>query len=291
MRGYIQERAGFGRPANLARSTQHWQKNGHPAMASTSYRVLVTGAAGAIGQPVCAELVRRGHHVRALDLVASPGIEDQRVGSIEDAELVRSAMEGMDTVVHLAAMPNDADFPLLVGPNVIGLYNVLNAARAANARRVVLASSVQVVSGARDLPRPLTADVRRPSNHYALTKIWAEQMAEMYARRYGLSSIVARVCWMVRDVAEARRLHRWNAGEHYLSRADAGRFFACAIEAKDIDFAILYAVGPDGDTFVDLETAKNTIGYLPTDHWPDGLPFPFPLPDLTDEQPLPGRKS
>ena len=50
-----------------------------------------------------------------------------------------------EALVHLAAEPNDAPFDVLLGPNVVGLYNVMNAAREAELRRVVLASSIQVV--------------------------------------------------------------------------------------------------------------------------------------------------
>ena len=78
---------------------------------------------------MCDELARRGHVVRGLDLAATPAVADAVVADIADAAAVREAVRGMDAVVHLAAQPHDVPFPELVGPNVVGLYNVLDAAR------------------------------------------------------------------------------------------------------------------------------------------------------------------
>jgi nucleoside-diphosphate-sugar epimerase len=242
-----------------------------------THRVLVTGSAGAIDIPVCRELARRGHVVRGFDRVPSPDVEDSLVGEIEDAGAVERAVRGVDSVVHLAAYPNDADFHTLIGPNVLGLYHVMNAARHAALRRVVLASSVQTVMGkGRQFSTPYSVDESSPGNHYALTKVWAEQMGAMYARVWGMSVIAARVCWMVRSPAEAARMLERQASAHYLSRGDAGRFFACAIEAEHSGFSVLYATGPDGGERVDLERSRRLIGYEPQDRWPEGLPFEVP---------------
>jgi hypothetical protein len=81
---------------------------------------------------------------------------------------------------------------------------------------------------------------------------------------------------MVRNEREAARLIRARAFRRYLSRADAARFFACAVEAEEVKFAVLYAVGPEGDTSVDLASARRLIGYAPEDAWPNGLPFEPP---------------
>ena len=69
------------------------------------------------------------------------------VADVADAAAVREAVRGMDAVVHLAAQPHDVPFPELVGPNVVGLYNVMNAAREEGVRRLVVASSMMVVAG------------------------------------------------------------------------------------------------------------------------------------------------
>jgi nucleoside-diphosphate-sugar epimerase len=237
-------------------------------------KVLVTGSAGAIGVPVCRELARRGHQVRGLDRVESPELADSRVIELEDRAGVREAVRGMDVVVHLAAHPHDADLAELVGPNVLGLYHMLDAARR-EARRVVLASSIQALGHWDRLDRsePASVDVANPANHYGLTKAWAETMGEMYAREHGLSVIAARVAFMVRDPEEARRLIRNRQYDLYLSRGDVGRFFAQAVEAPGVDFAVLYAVGRGGEHLFDMQPTSRAIGFEPRDRWPEGLGF------------------
>ena len=159
-----------------------------------------------------------------------------------------------------------------------GLFHVLDAARQEGLRRVVLASSIQVLGTWWEPgPRPASTRDALPSNHYALTKLWAEQMGEMYARLYGLSVIAARVAFMARGPEEARRLVQRQLFDTYLSRGDVARFFAAAIEAPAIDFAVLYAVGVGGERLFDMEPTTRLIGFTPRDRWPEGLGFPPPL--------------
>jgi nucleoside-diphosphate-sugar epimerase len=241
-------------------------------------RVLVTGSAGAIGQPVCAELLRRGHEVRGLDRLSTPNMRDAVVVDLVDREGVRAAVQGVDSVVHLAAYPADADFALLEGPNVRGLFHVLDAARLEGVRRVILASSIQALGQWWDLSRDAPAGPRDglPSNHYALTKVWAEHMGEMYARCYGLSILAVRIAFMVRNPAEALRLQQAKVYDMYLSRGDVGRFFAHAVEAPAFDFAVVYAVGRGGERRFDMQSARRLIGFEARDAWPEGLGFEPP---------------
>jgi uronate dehydrogenase len=239
-------------------------------------KVLVTGSAGAIGQPVCRELERRGHQVRGLDRIPTPGVSDHVVTDTVDRERVRAAVLGMDAVVHLAAEPNDADFSQLVGPNVVGLFHVMDAARQAGVGRVVLASSIQVLGRRGDASRPARVDEASPGNHYALTKLWAEQMGEMYVRRFAMSVIAVRIAWMVRNPAEARTMFERPRPNLYLSAHDAGRFFALAVEAREIGFAVLYAASLGGEELFDMEPARRLIGYQAEDRWPRGLDFELP---------------
>lgn len=236
-------------------------------------RVLVTGASGAIGRPVCRELAARGHQVRGLDRTANPELEDCVVCSIEERAAVRAALCGVDRVVHLAAQPWDTDFDDLVGPNVTGLHSVLDAARQEGVARVVLASSVQTLTRRAPGGPPASVQERSPRNHYGLTKVWAEQMGEMYARCHGLSVIAIRVAWMVRDASEAKRIVELGMTRAYLSRGDVARCFAQAVEVPDVDFAVVYAVGPEGGELYDMEPARRLLGFEPEDRWPAGADF------------------
>ena len=242
--------------------------------------VLVTGSAGAVGRPVCRWLLERGYRVRGFDRRPTPHVEDHEVADLADRERVRRAVEGMDAVIHLAAFRDDADFlDHLLEPNVRGLYHVCDAARHGGVRRLVLASSLQAVEGHGWRSGTIRIeDGPRPVNHYALTKVWAELLGEMYARCYGLSAVSVRIGWLPRDVADAQRLGRHEIGpDVYLSHNDAGRFVGCCVESPSPapgEFAVVFATSrPANRTILDLEPALRVLGYEPQDTWPEGLAF------------------
>src|SRR5438874_400354 len=140
-------------------------------------RVLVTGSAGRIGRAVVRELKARGHAVRGLDLLPTPDADDCVTASVTDADAVRRAAEGVQAILHLAATPDDDDFLTRLLPNnIIGVYHVLEAARLAAVRRLVLASSGQVVWRQRMRgPLPVRADdPPTPRYWYAATKVFLE---------------------------------------------------------------------------------------------------------------------
>ncbi len=244
-------------------------------------RVLVTGSAGAVGQIVCRWLQKCGHHVRGFDLRPTEGLEDSIVGDLSDRAKVQAAAEGMETIVHLAARPDDGDFINdLFEPNVRGLFHVCDAARQAGVARLILASSLQVVEGhGWNAGTIRVEDGLAPTNHYALTKAWAELLGGMYARCYGLSVISVRIGWLPRNTEDARRLAKHAIGPAvYLSHEDAKRFFERCVESPTpgaSESAIVFATSrPPDREILDLAPARRIIGYEPKDTWPEGLPFP-----------------
>jgi len=250
----------------------------HPVSGLPAHRVLVTGSAGAIGRPVCRELRARGHFVRGFDLKASPVADEVVVGSIVDAAAVEAAMEGITAVVHLAAEVDDCDFiSRLIPANYIGAFNVLDAARRHKVQRLAIASSGQVYGpngrGAGVIPPDVEP---APMNQYAISKVFLEHMSRMIARQEHIPTVVGRIAWLPRTPATVRYMKERNAQAHYLSQADAGRFFACAIEAANVEFAILFVRSKtDATEGLDMAPAKAIIGYEPQDRFPEGLDFPL----------------
>jgi nucleoside-diphosphate-sugar epimerase len=239
--------------------------------------ILVTGSAGRIGQAVVRELKARGLNLRGFDLAPTPGINDSVVGNISDAEAVRRAAQGVQTLIHLAAIPDDDDFLTKLLPNnIVGAYNILEAARLAGVNRLVLASSGQVVWWQRfSGPLPIGADaLPSPRGWYAAGKLFLEGAGRAYAEAHGLSVIAARLGWCPRNREHVEELARTDWGpDVYLSPRDAGRFFACAALAPaDIRFAVVYACSrPLRQVVYDPEPAKQLLGYEPLDTWPEGI--------------------
>jgi nucleoside-diphosphate-sugar epimerase len=243
---------------------------------SPALLILVTGAAGRIGRAAVRELVAAGHRVRALDLVEASGTDDVVVGSITDPDTVHRAMRGIGVLIHLAATPDDGDFlEQLLPNNLVGTYQVLEAAKLAGVHRFVLGSSGQVVWWQRFTgPLPVAAEAPpSPRGWYAATKLFQEAAGRSFAAKYGISVIAARLGWCPRDRAHIKELSQTEWGpDVYLSPADAGRFFVCTVEPKaDIRFEVIYATSrPVQKVIYDPTPARELLGYEPRDTWPEG---------------------
>ena len=239
--------------------------------------VLVTGASGAIGRPVCRELIARGHRVRGFDLVAPrdsiPGLMDLRLGNLADPQAVDDAVSEVDAIVHLAAYWKEADFKKqLLEPNVIGVYHVMESARRHHVRRVVVTSSCQVIQGTNWTERKIPIDEPpAPRTHYAVTKLMAEAWARYYVQQHRMSVIIVRPGAFMRGREQLEFFEGTIENQRiYLSPGDAGRFFALCVEVQNVPYTLLYAASRsfDGKELLDLEPAQRILGYEPRDAWP-----------------------
>ena len=242
-----------------------------------SHSVLVTGSSGRIGRAVVAELLRRGHHVRGFDLAPTPGLTECITGNLCDRDALDRAVQGIGCIVHLAATPDDADFlSELLPNNIVGLYHVMESARLAGVRRIVLASSGQVNWWQQKQgPAPVRPeDIPSPRYWYAATKMFMEAIGRGFAEMHGMSVIVARLGWCprTREQVEEIAASEW-AQDVYFSPGDAGRFFACAVEAPDtVRFVTVYAASrPTHGQPFDMTSAREIFGYEPQEQWPQGI--------------------
>jgi uronate dehydrogenase len=238
---------------------------------------LVTGSSGRIGRAVVHELQARGRAVRGFDLSATSGLADMVIGTLTDQAAVRRAVHGVHTLIHLAATPDDADFLAEIVPNnIIGVYHVLESAQEAKVRRLILASSGQVVWYQRFRgPLPLTAnDPPTPRYWYAAAKLFLEGAGRAFAEKFGQQVMAVRLGWCprTREQVEEIRASDW-AQDVYLSPGDAGRFFASAVEAEwHQPFTITYATSrPVRQWMYDLAPVTKMIGYEPHEQWPQGI--------------------
>ena len=236
----------------------------------------MTGAAGGVGQAAASALTAAGHQVVGFDRIAARDCAQMIQGDILDRAAVIKAAQGCDAVIHLAAMPDESDFlDNLVQPNVVGLYHVCDAARQQGCQRLVLASSVQLVWG-HTWDHVITLEEgAQPVNHYALTKLWAENLGEMYARCYNMSVIAARLGWLPRSAEHHQLLIDSPTGRDvFLSHDDAGRFFVAAIAAQmqPQQFEPLFVTSIAlHEARVDLSRTRQVTGFQPQDTWPEGI--------------------
>ena len=246
-----------------------------PNRESAPRKVLVTGAAGSIGQNLCPLLAARGFQVRGFDRCSEMPVEDAVVGELSNLDALTDAAAGMDAMLHLAACSDDADFVTrLVPSNVVGMYHAFEAARRQGVQRIVVASSCQAADLART-QRRVSVEERHPADLYGLTKLWAEDLGRLVARGRGPRVFAARLGWVVRDAADLALIKALPGGvQLYLSARDAHEFLSRCLTAPLPRFAVAYAFSRqlEGEIF-DMEPARRLLGFEPQDTFPEGLSF------------------
>ena len=162
-------------------------------------RIIVTGAAGRLGQYCVRELAAAGHQVVGVDVEtpANPGAQSMRI-DLTDAGQVYSALAGANAVVHMGAWANSGVVPdtRTYADNVTGTFHVFQACADLGIRRVVSASSAQVYGFATHGPVVVPADEQhplRPLNCYAESKIAGVEAARYFITRYDLEILSFRI--------------------------------------------------------------------------------------------------
>lgn len=173
-------------------------------MSESSPKILVTGAAGNLGRFVLAELARERFDVRASDCVEdSDAVFPIHVTHLLDLPSVRKLMQGIDIVIHLANHAYQRDNEITFNENVAMNMNVFQAAADLGARKILFASSVQVI-GSEGGDAPIDRHPRFPSlplneetppfptNSYALSKLAGEVQLRYFATCHELEGIAIR---------------------------------------------------------------------------------------------------
>ena len=238
--------------------------------------ILVTGMSGLIGKAVREEL-EGDYELRALNRSAVEGVDCVRA-DISDFDAIRSAFDGIDTVVHMAAIAHGSpDWDQLLPFNVIGTYNVFEAAKQAGVKRVIYASSGATISGyAATEPYKALEEGRygdapswekithehatRPRGIYGCTKVWAESLARHYSDTAEMSMIGLRIG----AVNEEDRPQQTRQKSVWCSQGDVARMVRTCVEASsDIKFDIFFVVSNNQYSYRDMSHAKEILGYEP----------------------------
>ena len=220
-------------------------------------KVLITGAAGAIGSVLTKGLQTR-HDLRGFDNQPMPDLQDAIVGDITDFELVKSVVTDMDAIIHLVNVPGgEWDHSL---QNMIGTYNVFEAAHQCEVARIAYASRAGILPQS-FYPRTIqrTADMLpKPESYYTITKVFGESMGYMYSARYDMEVVSVRIGNFNAERDQPEH-------PHHLSHGDCVRVFEQAICHPDVNYEMVFGVSDSDWPLYDLEHGRQVIGYHPQD--------------------------
>lgn len=167
-------------------------------------KYLITGGAGFIGSNISMELVKRGDSVRILDNFSTGRVQNLNSiinevelidGDIRDFWTVTKAVEGIDFILHQAALPSvprSVENPLTSNEvNINGTLNLLEAARHAKVKKFVMASSSSVYGDTEELPKHEEM-MPSPLSPYAVTKLTCEYYLKVYWELYKFPTVALR---------------------------------------------------------------------------------------------------
>lgn len=222
--------------------------------------ILITGAAGDVGTHLRRELAGR-YQLRLSDVRPLAGLargETFRQADLADFAAVKRITKGVDAIVHLGGYSVEGPWDAIHSANIVGCYNVFEAARANGVKRILFATSNHAVGF---YPRRRTIDHRvyiRPDGRYGVSKVFGEALGSLYADKYGMQVFLMRIGNVNPVPIDRRRLSIW------LSPRDLAQLVTIGIEHPRIRFEIVYGVSGNRRSWYDNANARR-LGYRPMD--------------------------
>ena len=249
------------------------------------HRLLLTGAAGGLGCVLRPRLRAHCERLRLSDRAALGEAADGELADNEELEIadladraaMRELVRGVDAIVHLGGISVEAAWDPILQSNIVGLFNLYEAARHEGVRRVVFASSNHVVGCYRQDEKLDTRAAPRPDTLYGLSKVFGEDLAQLYFDRHGIETVSLRIGSATPAPTNRRMLATW------ISHDDLERLVLAALTAPGVRHTVIYGVSNNPGRWWDNSGAAH-IGYRPLDSsepWRAALEAadPYPAPD------------
>src|SRR5437763_14172348 len=222
-------------------------------------RVLITGAAGGIGTRLRRLLKGIYRDIRLSDLKPPADLAAEETfiaADLADLAEVEAAVSGVDGIVHLGGFSVEGPWDTILKSNIIGCYNLFDAAARAGVKRVVFASSNHAIGFYPRHRRLGIEAATRPDSRYGASKAFGEALGALYAFKHGLRVTCIRI-GNVGDVpVDRRRLSIWLAPEDLVALIRIG------LEHADIRYEIFYGVSDNARGWCD-NAAAFRFGYRP----------------------------
>jgi uronate dehydrogenase len=223
---------------------------------------LFTGAGGILGKWLRPRLIEKFGALRSTDIVdmgaALPG-EEVVIADLADAAAVDRLVEGAGRIIHFGGISYETSFDRILSSNILGTYNVYEAARRFGAGPIVYASSNHAI-GFYTRDDRLDANTRaRPDSLYGVSKAFGEDLASLYYDKYGVESACLRIGTARLDPIDPRHLSTWHSYEDLL------RLIEACFAAPSLGCTILYGVSNNDRSWWSNAAAPN-VDYRPQDN-------------------------
>jgi len=223
-------------------------------------RVLLTGAAGDVGRRLRKLLGPVYPDLKLSDIKtpADLGANERFIpADLADLEQVEAAVDGVEGIIHLGGFSVEGPWETILQSNIIGCYNLFEAARRKGVKRVVFASSNHAV-GFYPRYRRIGTDVTvRPDSRYGVSKAFGEALGALYADKHGLRVLCLRIGHVLDQPADRRRLSIW------LKPEDLAQLVRIGLEHPELRFEIFYGTSLNERSWWDNGRA-HAYGYRPT---------------------------
>jgi uronate dehydrogenase len=244
-------------------------------------KILLTGAAGGVGQALRQRLKANCEVLRLSDRASlgEPAADEEIVlADLADAAAVSAIVQGVDAIVHLGGMSVEGPFGPILQANILGVYNLYEAARVHGVKRVVFASSNHVTGFYRQ-SETITADrPARPDGLYGVSKAFGEDLSRFYFDRYGIETACLRIGSSFPEPKDRRMLATW------LSFDDLHRLITACLSTPVLGHTIIFGMSDNAVAWWDNAQARH-VGYVPQDSsdvFRDAVYARTSAPDLSD---------
>lgn len=228
-------------------------------------KIVLTGAAGALGSQLRKPLAAMCDTFVSTDLVENLdnlGSNETYVkADVSDLASMESLLKDADMVIHFGAIADEAPWDDILQSNIVGAYNVWEAAYRNGVKRVVYASSVHAV-GMHLKTDTIGLDApHRPDTYYGLAKCFAEDLASLYWDKRGIESVCMRI-FSAAPPTNARSIGTW------LSTDDLIHLVERSVNSPVVGFTTVYGISNNDRAVVDNSKAGH-LGYRPKDNAED----------------------
>jgi len=222
--------------------------------------LLITGAAGDVGTHLRRELA--GHYaLRLSDIKPIKKLaagEKSMPGDIARLTDMLRVTKGVDAIMHLGGFAVEGPWSEILRANIVGCYNLFEAAHRNGVKRVLFATSNHAMGFYRRDQKIDHRTYPKPDSRYGLSKVFGEQLGSLYSDKYGMQVFCIRIGNVNPAPVDKRRLSLW------LSPRDLAQLVKIGVDHPDIRFEIVYGVSGNKRSWYDNSNAER-LGYKPQD--------------------------